>query len=59
VDALSAIIELNKKQFEISEQQKIMKGQIEDLFERTNTREFQTPQGLMIKTDDGIFLKVG
>ena len=59
VDALSAIIELNKKQYEISEQQKILKGQIEDLFERTNTLELQTPQGLLIKTDDGIFIKVG
>ena len=59
VDALSAIIELNKKQFEITEQQKILKGQIEDLFERTNSREFHTPQGLIIKSEDGIFLKVG
>ena len=58
VNALSAIIELNKKQYEISEQQKILKGQIEDLFERTKTQEFQTPQGLLIKTDDGIFIKV-
>ena len=59
VDALSSMIELNKKQFEISEQQKILKGQIADLFERTNTQEFQTPQGLLIKTEDGIFIKVG
>jgi hypothetical protein len=59
VDALSAIIELNKKQYEVSEQQKILKGQIEDLFERTDTREFQMPQGILIKTDDGIFIKVG
>jgi retron-type reverse transcriptase len=58
-DALSAILELNKKQYEISEQQKILKGQIEDLFERTNTRELMAPQGLMFKTDDGIFIKVG
>ena len=59
VDALSAIMELNKKQYEIQEQQKILKSQIEDLFERSNTRELLTPQGLMVKTDDGIFLKVG
>jgi hypothetical protein len=59
LDALSAILELNKKQHEISEQQKILKGQIEDLFERTNTQELQTPQGLLIKTGDDIFIKVG
>jgi hypothetical protein len=58
-DALGYLIELNKKQYEISEQQKIFRGQIEDLFERTGTRELQTPQGLLIKTDDGLFIKVG
>ena len=58
-DALSAIIQLNMKQYEISEQQKILKGQIEDLFERTNTQELLTPQGLLIKNEDGIFIKVG
>jgi hypothetical protein len=59
MDALSAILELNKKQYEITEQQKILKGQIEDLFERTNTLELVTPQGLMFKTEEGIFIKVG
>lgn len=58
-DALTYLIELNKKQYEITQQQDIFKGQIEDLFERTNTRELQTPQGLLIKTDDGLFIKVG
>jgi hypothetical protein len=58
VDAVSAMLELNRKQYEISEQQKIFKGQIEDLFERANTREFQTPQGLLMKSDDGIFIKL-
>jgi hypothetical protein len=58
-DALGYLIELNKKQFEISEQKKIFEGQIEDLFERTSTRELQTPQGLLIKTDEGLFIKVG
>jgi len=58
-DALGYLIELNKKQYEISQQQEIFRGQIEDLFERTNTRELQTPQGLLIKTDDGLFIKVG
>ncbi|MCL2147274.1 MAG: reverse transcriptase/maturase family protein [Synergistaceae bacterium] len=57
-DAISAIIELNKNQYEISEQKKILKGQIEYLFERDNNRELITPLGLLIKTDDGIFMKV-
>jgi len=58
-DALSSLLTLNKKAYEIQEQQNIFKGQIESLFERTNIREFQTPQGLLVKTDDGIFIKVG
>jgi hypothetical protein len=58
-DALSGLLELNKKQYEIQEQQKIFRGQINSLFERGNISEFQTPQGLLIKTDDGIFIKVG
>ena len=58
-DALGYLIELNKKQYEISQQQNIFKEQIEDLFERTNMRELQTPQGLLVKTDDGLFIKVG
>jgi len=57
-DALSSLIELNKKAYEISEQQSIFKGQIEQLFERNDTYEFNTPQGLLIKTDEGIFIKV-
>ena len=59
VDALSAMLDLNKRKYEIAEQQKILKGQIEDLFERTSTSELMTPHGLMLKSDDGIFLKVG
>jgi hypothetical protein len=47
------------KRYKISEQEKILKGQIEDLFERANLREIMTPQGLMLKTDGGIFIKVG
>ena len=58
-DALAGLLELNKKAYEIREQQGVFKGQIENLFERNNTREIQTPQGLLIKTDDGLFIKVG
>ena len=59
VDALSAMIDLNIKQYEISEQQKILKGQIDDLFERIGAQEFLTPQGMLVKGRDGIFLKIG
>ena len=58
-DALTSMLELNRKHYEIAQQQEILKGQIEDLFQRNNTLEIQTPQGLVIKTDDGIFIKVG
>jgi len=58
-DALSSLLSLNKKVYEIKEQQEILKGQIESLFERTNTSEIQTPHGLLIKNGDGIFIKVG
>ena len=58
-DALGYLIELNEKQYEISQQHEIFRGQIEDLFDRTNTCELQTPQGLLIKTDEGLFVKVG
>jgi retron-type reverse transcriptase len=58
-DALTGLLELNKKAYEIREQQNIFKGQIESLFERNNLTEFQTPQGLLVKTNDGLFIKVG
>ena len=58
-DALAGLLELNRKADEIREQQDIFKGQIEDLFERSNTRELHTPQGLLIKNDEGLFIKVG
>ncbi|GHU52389.1 hypothetical protein AGMMS49975_08060 [Clostridia bacterium] len=57
-DALSGLLQLNRKAYEIREQQNIFKGQIESLFERGNVKEFQTPQGLLIKTDGGLFIKV-
>jgi hypothetical protein len=57
-DALGYLIELNKKEYEILQQQEILRGQIEDLFERTNLRELPTPLGLLFKTDEGLFIKV-
>jgi len=58
-DALSSLLTLNKKAYEIQEQQNIFKGQIESLFERTNTSEFLMPHGLLVKNDNGIFIKIG
>ena len=58
-DALSALFTLNKKAYEICEQQNIYKGQIEALFQHGTTQEFQTPHGLLIRTEDGIYVKVG
>jgi len=58
-DALSSLLVLNKKAYEIQAQQSIFKGQIESLFERASSSELLTPQGLLMKTDDGIFIKVG
>lgn len=57
-DALSSLLSLNKKAYEIQEQQNIFKGQIDNLFERIDTCEIQTPHGLLIKNDGGIFIKV-
>jgi len=58
-DALSRLLELNKKEYEIHSQQKICSGQLESLFERNNFTEIQTPQGILIKNEDGFFIKVG
>jgi len=58
-DALSSLLALNKKAYEIQEQQNIFKGQIESLFERNSLSEVRTPLGMLVKTDDGLFVKVG
>ncbi|UYO61625.1 hypothetical protein LNN31_12620 [Acetobacterium wieringae] len=58
-DALSTLMDLNKKKYELEEQQAVFKGQLESLFERSNSCELQTPHGLLVKNDDGIFIKVG
>jgi hypothetical protein len=58
-DALSRMLELNKKEYEIKSQRNIVSGQLESLFKRGNITEIQTPQGLLIKNNDGFFIKVG
>jgi hypothetical protein len=57
-DAISRLMELNKKEAEIVSHKKICYGQIENLLLRSNATEIETSQGLLIKKDDGIFLKV-
>ena len=58
-ETLSRMMDLNKKEYEIKAQQKICNGQLESLFTRNEITEIQTPQGLLIKNDDGFFIKVG
>ena len=58
-DILSRLIELNKQQYEINVQQKICAGQIKNLLARNEILELQTPQGLLINNESGLFIKVG
>jgi len=58
-DYVAQLIDLNKKEYEIHSQQKICTGQIENLFTKNDLVEIQTPQGKLIKTKDGLFLKIG
>lgn len=58
-DFIAKLLDLNKKEYEIHSQQKICTGQIESLFKKNEVKEMQTPQGMLIKTEDGLFLKIG
>jgi retron-type reverse transcriptase len=58
-DSIMRLIELNKKEYEIRNQKKICNGQIENLFSKNAITEMQTPEGLLIKTEDGLFLRIG
>ena len=55
---LAKTIELNKKSHEIKTQQTICQNRLEQLFERNNFTELDTPYGLLIKNEDGIFIKI-
>ena len=57
-DTLRRLIDLNKKEYELRQQRGICNGQMESLFSRNGLTEIQTPQGLLIKTEEGFFLKV-
>jgi len=58
-DIVAKLLDLNKKEYEINSQQKICTGQIESLFRKNELTEIQTPQGKLIKTEEGLFLKIG
>lgn len=58
-DAVTTMMVLNKKEYDIHSQQKFCKGQIESLFEKTGLTEISTHQGLLIKTEEGLFIKIG
>jgi len=58
-NTLSKVIELNKKSHEIHTQQEICKNHLEDLFERNKYTQIDTPYGLLIKNEDGVFIKIG
>jgi hypothetical protein len=58
-ESIARLIELNKKEYDIHSQKRVCNGQIENLFSKNAVTEMQTPQGLLIKTRDGLFLKIG
>ena len=58
-NTLSKVIELNKKSHEINMQKEICKNHLEDLFERNEYTQIDTPYGLLIKNEDGVFIKIG
>lgn len=49
---------LNKQMYEIKTQQSICKNHLEMLFERNGCQEIETPQGLLIKNEEGFFIKI-
>jgi hypothetical protein len=58
-DALSRLLALNKQEYEIKTQKRICNGQLESLFTRNDIKEIETPQGLLIKAEDGFYIKLG
>ena len=58
-DILGKLMSLNRQAYEINGQQKMYAGQLESLFTRTEITEIQTPQGLLIRNENGFFIKVG
>lgn len=57
-EVLSKTIEINKKMTELREQKAICKTMLEDIFERNQYLELETPYGLLVKNEDGVFIKI-
>lgn len=57
-ETLSKTLTLNKQIHELKTQQKICRQRLEDLFEKNGYMEIETPQGLLIKNDEGMFIKL-
>lgn len=55
---IESLMDINKKQADIAQQQSICKDRINELFKKNNIFEFQTSYGLVVKTEEGIFLKL-
>lgn len=58
-DAVSQLLQLNKQAYEIRSQQSAYARQVEALFARNDINEIETPHGLLLKTEQGLFIKVG
>ena len=54
---LSSGLELSGKQHKKAKRKKATNTQTEELFERKNSTEIHTPQGILIRTDEGIFIR--
>lgn len=58
-NTLSRVIELNKKSHELNLQKDICKTHLEDLFAKNEYTQIDTPYGLLIKNEEGVFIKIG
>lgn len=57
-EMLESTLLLNKQMSEIKLRQKICKDRLENLFEKNGYTEIETPQGLLIKNEEGFFIKL-
>lgn len=57
-DSVSQLLELNRKEYDIHSQQHVFRERIGMLFEKNDITELTTPQGTIIKTENGLFMKL-
>jgi retron-type reverse transcriptase len=57
-DSLSRLMELNRREQEIKSQKRVFREKIELLFERNGITEMETPQGLVVRTEQGLCIKL-